>query len=400
MYTSCKNNFEKLSPLRNSDLDTCSRLRMLAAIRSKSIKLLLSQRLLNSCFSRTATGLHGFTLSAMTTRAIPATMQAIQVSEVGGAEKLLLARDVPVALPTPRTVLVRNHFAGVNFIDTYHRSGLYPVSLSPFTPGVEGAGIVVAVGPDVAGWKPGDRVAYITRPPTGSYAQYTVVPDGKLARIPPEMDFEAAAASMIQGMTAMSLVTLAYPVQKGDAVLVTAAAGGTGRLVAQLAAAAGAHVIGAASTREKAEVAREAGCSDVILYGEQDLASEVMRITEGRGVAAVYDGVGRATFDAGLACLQKLGFMISFGNASGKVPDFDILRLSRNNVRLMRTALWDFISTPEEFESLSSRTLAAVTGGTLKLLITGRYSLADALVAHQDLEGRRTTGKLMLQVPV
>ncbi|GIL93031.1 hypothetical protein Vretifemale_20436 [Volvox reticuliferus] len=166
-------------------------------------------------------------------------MQAILVSEVGDAEKLVLARDVLVPSPGPRTVLVRNHVAGVNFIDTYHRSGLYPISTSPFTPGVEGAGTVVAVGPDVEAWQTGDRVAYITRPPTGSYAQYTVVPDGKLARIPPEMDFEAAAASMIQGMTAMSLVTLAYPVTKGDVVLVTAAAGGTGRLVAQLAAAAG-----------------------------------------------------------------------------------------------------------------------------------------------------------------
>ncbi|GLC42079.1 hypothetical protein PLESTM_001283600 [Pleodorina starrii] len=250
---------------------------------------------------------------------VPPTMQAIQVSEVGGPEMLCFVPDAPVPTPGPNTVLVRNHVAGVNFIDTYHRSGLYPVSASPFTVGVEGAGEVVALGAGVEDWKPGDRVAYITRPPAGSYAQYTVVSDTKLARVPAEVDLEMAAASMIQGMTAMSLVTQAYPVQAGDTVLVTAAAGGTGRLVAQLAAAAGARVIGTTSTAEKAEVARQAGCSEVILYTQQDLVSEVMRLTDGRGVAAVYDGVGRATFDAGLACLQKLGFMVSFGNASGKV---------------------------------------------------------------------------------
>ncbi|GLC56114.1 hypothetical protein PLESTB_001065800 [Pleodorina starrii] len=400
----------------------------LALLGAQAARYLNAQRLpvLTSRISQAAAGPRGWLLRAMAAAAaappsVPPTMQAIQVSEVGGPEMLCFVPDAPVPTPGPNTVLVRNHVAGVNFIDTYHRSGLYPVSASPFTVGVEGAGEVVALGAGVEDWKPGDRVAYITRPPAGSYAQYTVVSDTKLARVPAEVDLEMAAASMIQvrrnrvvlpnwkvhclphllrkGMTAMSLVTQAYPVQAGDTVLVTAAAGGTGRLVAQLAAAAGARVIGTTSTAEKAEVARQAGCSEVILYTQQDLVSEVMRLTDGRGVAAVYDGVGRATFDAGLACLQKLGFMVSFGNASGKVPDLDILRLSRHNVRLMRTALWDFVSTKEEFESLSSRTLAAVAGGSLRLLITGRYPLAEAEVSHRDLEARKTTGKLLLQLP-
>ncbi|GFR47635.1 hypothetical protein Agub_g9375, partial [Astrephomene gubernaculifera] len=329
-----------------------------------------------------------------------AKMVAIQVADVGGPEKLTLAVDVPLPVPGEHMVLVRNKIAGVNFIDTYHRSGLYPISGSPFTPGVEGAGEVVAVGPGVQGLQPGVQVSYITRPPGGSYAQYTAVHDSKIARIPEGISHEVAAASMIQGMTAHCLVHQAYPVQRGDWVLVTAAAGGTGRLIAQLAAAAGATVIGTASTPDKAEVARQAGCAHVVLYEQQqDLAAEVMRLTAGRGVQAVYDGVGRATFDAALSCVARLGYMISFGNASGKVPDLDILRLTRNNVRLMRPALWDFITTKEEFESVSSQTLAAVAEGKLKVLVGGRYLLSAAAQAHRDLEGRATTGKLVLQVP-
>ncbi|PNH05909.1 Quinone oxidoreductase, partial [Tetrabaena socialis] len=299
-------------------------------------------------------------------------------------------------------------------------SGLYPLPASPFTPGVEGAGVVAVLGAGVEGLAVGDRVAYITRPPCGSYGEFCAVPYGRVVRTPAGLSSQVAAASMIQGMTATALVTLAYPVKAGDTVLVTAAAGGTGGLVAQLASAAGATVIGTASTPEKAEIARQAGCAHVILYTEQDLAAEVLRLTGGRGVAAVYDGVGASTFDAGLACLARLGWMVSYGNASGKVrgasiltltwssvaqvADVDILRLSRNNVRLMRPALWGFVETKEDFEALASQTLAAVAEGRLRVRrmcvrVTARYPLERAAEAHRDLESRGTTGKLLLLPP-
>lgn len=331
-------------------------------------------------------------------------MQAIQVGQVGPADAMTLATDVPVPALSEHDVLIRNEAIGVNFIDTYHRSGLYPMNQQPFTPGVEGAGVVAALGPAVppdAGLAPGTRVAYITRPPGGSYAQYTAVHYGQAVPLPQGVDCETAAAAMIQGMTAMCLAGPggAYPAQPGDRVLVTAAAGGTGRLVAQVAAAAGARVIGTASTAAKCGVARAAGCVEVINYSEQDVVSEVMRLTGGRGVRAVYDGVGAATFDASLACLDKLGWMLSYGNASGKVPPLDILRLSRHNVRLMRPALWDFVGTREELLYVARRTLSAVEAGTLRLEVTGRYPLAEAARAHSDLEARRTTGKLLLLPP-
>ncbi|KXZ54386.1 hypothetical protein GPECTOR_5g464 [Gonium pectorale] len=278
---------------------------------------------------------------------LPVAMQAVRVAQAGPADSLRLEAGVPVPVPGEGEVLVRNRVAGVNFIDTYHRSGLYPVAPSPFTPGVEGAGVVAALGPGVTGLRLGDEVSYITRPPVGSYAQYTAVHSSRVAAVPPGLNLDQAAASMIQGMTAMALVTQAYPVAPGDVVLVTAAAGGTGRLVAQLAAAAGAHAGIAPST------------------------------TSG-------DGSYNNTITFALTLV---------------VADLDILRLSRNNVRPMRPALWDFIATREEFESLASRTLAAVAEGRLKLHIGGRYPLAEAAEAHRALEGRRTTGKLLLDVP-
>ncbi|KAG2485932.1 hypothetical protein HYH03_015376 [Edaphochlamys debaryana] len=323
-------------------------------------------------------------------------MHAIQVTDVGGPEAMKLVSLPLPAQATGEDVVVKVAAAGVNFIDTYHRSGLYPVASSPFTLGVEGAGVVDSVGPQVQGLAPGDRVAFITRPPGGSYAEYAVVHASKVAPVPPGMDLDTAAAAMIQGMTATALVSRAAPVRPGEWVLVTAAAGGTGRLVAQLARAAGARVIGTASTPAKAAVAREAGCEAVVMYTEQDLAAEVLRLTGGCGAAAVFDGVGAATFDAALAAAAHLGFVVSYGNASGKVPPLDILRLSRNNVRLMRPALWDFVNTREEFRALAGETLTAVAEGRLKVLVTGRYPLSQAARAHGELQGRATTGKLLL----
>ncbi len=321
-------------------------------------------------------------------------MKAIVVRQYGGPEQLEPAEiDIPTLGPGEAVVEVRA--AGVNYIDIYHRTGLYPADL-PFVPGMEGAGVVTAIGPGVADVAVGDRVAWaMTR---GSYAQYAIVPAWRLVRLPEEISFDLAAAAMLQGMTAHYLTHSTYPLQPGDTALVHAAAGGTGLLVVQMAKMRGARVIGTTSTPEKAALARQHGCDEVILYTEQDFAAEVKRLTGGRGVEVVYDSVGAATFDKSLDSLRVRGMMVSFGNASGPVPPFSPLVLSqKGSLFLTRPTLAHYAATREEMLARGRDVLDWVASGRLKVQIHRIYPLAEAAQAHRDLEGRKTTGKLLLR---
>ncbi|MPZ80402.1 MAG: zinc-binding dehydrogenase [Actinophytocola sp.] len=318
---------------------------------------------------------------------------AVVVRATGGPEVLEPAQVEP---PVPGTgeVLVDVAAAGVNYIDTYHRRGIYPKDL-PFTPGVEGAGVVCAVGPDVTDIAVGDHVAWADA--AGSYARRAVVPATKAFTVPDGIDDETAAAAMLQGVTAHYLVTSTYPVKPGDTVLVHAAAGGVGLLLVQAAKSRGGRVIGTVSTAAKEELAREAGADEVIRYTETDFAEEVARLTGGAGVAAVYDGVGKDTFDRSLASLARRGTLALFGASSGAVPPVDPQRLNAaGSVFLTRPTLAHHIATAEEFRWRCDELFAAISAGRINVRVGHRYPLADARKAHEDLEGRRTTGKLLL----
>lgn len=321
-------------------------------------------------------------------------MKAIVVRQYGGPEQLEPAEiEIPTLGPGEAVVEVRA--AGVNYIDTYHRTGLYPAD-PPFVPGMEGAGVVTAIGPGVTEVAVGDRVAWAMM--RGSYAQYAIVPAWRLIRLPEEVSFDLAAAAMLQGMTAHYLTHSTYPLQPGDTALVHAAAGGTGLLVVQMAKLRGARVIGTTSTPEKAALARQMGCDEVILYTEQDFAAEVKRLTGGRGVDVVYDSVGAATFDKSLDSLRVRGMMVSFGNASGPVPPFSPLLLSqKGSLFLTRPTLAHYAATREEMLARGRDVLDWVASGRLKVQIHRIYPLAEAAQAHRDLEGRKTTGKLLLR---
>lgn len=321
-------------------------------------------------------------------------MRAIQIDETGGPEHMHLV-EVPDPVPGDDDLLVEVAAAGVNYIDTYHRSGLYPMRM-PLILGLEGAGRVTHVGARVTGFEPGDRVAWAhTR---ASYAERVAVPAAEAVKVPDGVSDEQAVGATLQGMTAHFLVATTYPVAAGDAVLVHAAAGGVGLLLTQLAAARGARVIGTVSTPEKAELARAAGATDVINYAEvDDLAAAVRERTGGEGVAVVYDGVGRSTFDASLASLRRRGMLVLFGGASGAVPPVDPQRLNTGgSLFLTRPTLFHHIGTREELEWHAGEVFTAVADGTLDIRIGHRYPLPDAAQAHRDLEGRRTTGKLLL----
>ncbi|MBV8542141.1 MAG: quinone oxidoreductase [Pseudonocardiales bacterium] len=321
-------------------------------------------------------------------------MRAIQITETGGPEVLRLA-ELPEPEPGPGRLLVEVAAAGVNYIDIYHRSGAYPMPL-PFTPGTEGAGTVTAVGLDVSGFTAGDRVAWVTSP--GSYAELAVVPAEQAVPVPPTVGSETAASCLLQGMTAHCLTVSVHSVQPGETVLVHAAAGGMGLLLTQLATARGARVIGTVSTAGKERLARESGAAEVIRYTEvDDLASEVRGLTGGDGVAAVYDGVGASTFDASLASLRPRGMLALYGAASGPVPPVDPQRLgSAGSVFLTRPTLGHYVATREELLWRAGEVFDSILDGSLRITIGGRYPLADAGRAHQDLQGRRTTGKLLL----
>ncbi|MBA8823621.1 NADPH2:quinone reductase [Saccharopolyspora lacisalsi] len=320
-------------------------------------------------------------------------MRAIRVMNNGGP-KVLEEAEVDDPLPGVREVLVDVAACGVNFIDTYQRSGVYPVSL-PFVPGSEGAGTVAEVGSEVTDFSPGDRIAWAMAP--GSYAQRAVVPVDKAVRVPDAIDDNTAAAAPLQGMTAHYLVTSTYPVRTGDTALVHAAAGGMGLLLTQLVKARGGNVIGTVSTSEKEQLAREAGADEIIHYTEDDVANEIRDLTDGRGVDVAYDGVGRDTFDASLASLRPRGTLALFGAASGPVPPLDPQRLnSAGSVFLTRPSLGHHMLTRQELDWRAGEIFQAVSGGDLTIRVGGTYPLAEAARAHEDLEARRTTGKLLL----
>jgi NADPH2:quinone reductase len=328
--------------------------------------------------------------------------KAVLVRSTGGPEVLEFG-DVDPRRPGAGELLVDVAAAGVNYIDTYHRSGLYPLEL-PRVLGQEGAGTVSAVGTDVPGFAVGDRVAW--HETLGSCAEEVIVSAEQAVHVPEGVDLETAAATMLQGMTAHYLVNSTYPVQEGDTALVHAAAGGVGLLLVQLAKARGARVIGTVSTAEKEALAREAGADEVIRYahaGEDgklapvDFSSEVRRLTDGVGVNVAYDGVGKDTFDGSLSVLKPRGMLVLYGASSGPVPPFDPQRLSAaGSVYLTRPRLGAYVATREELDWRAGELFAAITDGSLKVAIGARYPLSEARQAHEALQGRRTTGKVLL----
>jgi NADPH2:quinone reductase len=320
-------------------------------------------------------------------------MQAIQISQVGGPEVLTPA-DVPVPSPKANEAVVQIKAAGVNFIDVYNREGRYPTPL-PFVNGQEAAGVVTELGSDVSTLKHGDRVAYTSA--LGSYAEYAAVPASRLVKIPDELDFEQAAAAMLQGMTAHYLLYSTYKLQKGETALIHAAAGGVGLLLVQMAKRIGARVIGTAGTHDKAQLARDAGADECIVYTESDFEIETKRLTDNQGVHVVYDGVGKATFDRDLNVLRPRGYLVLFGGSSGAVPPFDLIKLSqKGSLFITRPTLAHYTATREELEWRANDVLQMIVRGELNLRIHKTYPLAEAAQAHRDLEGRKTTGKLLL----
>jgi NADPH:quinone reductase len=321
-------------------------------------------------------------------------MKAIRVHTPGGPEALQFD-EVPDPTPREGEAVVRIEAAGVNFIDVYFRTGLYKSPSHPFTLGQEGAGTVAAVGPGVTEVAVGDRVAYTAV--QGSYAELAVVPAARLVKLPEGVSARQGAAAMLQGMTAHYLACNTYPLKPGDTCLVHAAAGGVGQLLCQIAKLRGARVFGTVSTEEKARIAREAGADEVIFYTEQDFAAEVKRLTEGRGVQVIYDGVGRTTFDKGLDSLARRGTMALFGASSGPVGPFDPQILNaKGSLFLTRPSLGHYIATREELLERAGDILGWIAEGKLRLSIDREVPLEKAAEAHRALEARETKGKVLL----
>lgn len=320
-------------------------------------------------------------------------MKAIVVHNPGGPE-VLTYEDAATPTPTAGEALVKLEAIGLNYIDVYHRTGLYPLP-RPFIPGMEAAGVVEALGEGVAEVAVGDRVAYAMQP--GAYAEYATVPAWKLVNVPVGVTSEQAAATMLQGMTAHYLVTSVHALKAGETALIHAAAGGVGLLLIQLAKHLGARAIGTVSTAAKAELARAAGAGDIILYTEQDFETETRRLTDGRGVQVVYDSVGKDTFLKSLNCLAPRGMLALFGQSSGPVPAFDpALLAQKGSLFLTRPSLAHYATTREELLWRSGDLFNWIAAGELKLRIEKTFPLADAAEAHRQLEGRKTTGKVLL----
>lgn len=320
-------------------------------------------------------------------------MKAIQVKQVGGPEVMEVV-DLPVPQPKANEALVKLTASGVNFIDVYFREGRYKATL-PFVLGQEGAGVVTAVGADANTVKVGDRVAWIGN--QGAYAESAVVPADRLVPIPQGINDQQAAAAMLQGTTAHYLSHDTYPLKQGETALIHAAAGGVGLLLVQMAHNIGARVIATVSTEEKAKLARGAGAHEVILYAQADFEVETKRLTGDKGVDVVYDSVGKTTFEKGLNLLRPRGMMVLFGGSSGAVPPFDpIILTQKGSLFLTRPSLGNYISTREELMARSGAVFGMMAAGKLKLRIEHTYPLAEAQQAHRDLEGRKTTGKLLL----
>jgi NADPH2:quinone reductase len=320
-------------------------------------------------------------------------MKAIRIDGFGGPEVLRLA-EVPDPSPGPGQVVARVDAAGLNFIDVYHRTGLYPNPL-PLVPGMEGAGVVTQVGPGVAAWREGDRVAWTGI--LGSYAGRVLLPADRAVAVPLGMSTDTAAALMLQGLTAHYLCTSTYPLKKGDTCLVHAAAGGVGLLLVQMAKRRGARVIGTVGTEAKAALARAAGADEVVLYAREDFLEAVKRLTGGRGVDVVYDSVGKATAEKSLDCLVPRGMMVFFGNASGPVPPIDPLALARRgSLFLTRPNLMHYIADRASLEARANAVLGDAAAGRLEVRIDRTWPLAEAAEAHRALEGRQTAGKVLL----
>jgi NADPH2:quinone reductase len=325
---------------------------------------------------------------------IPPTMRAVRIHDTGGPE-MLRVESIPVPRPRADEAVVRLEASGVNFIDVYKRTGLYEIPL-PATLGEEGAGTVVATGENVHDMKPGERVAWASV--LGSYAEYAVVPARKLVPLPSELPARVGAAVMLQGMTAHYLATSTWPLREGDRCLVHAAAGGVGLLLVQMAKRRGAWVVGTVGSDEKAALARAAGADEVIVYTRDDFAAEVLRLTEGRGVQVVYDSVGRSTFVPGLGVLAPRGMMVLFGQSSGPVSPLDPQILNRKgSLFLTRPTLGHYVATRDELLWRARELFTWIAAGELQVRIGAEFPLSDAADAHRALEGRRTTGKVVLR---
>jgi NADPH:quinone reductase len=318
---------------------------------------------------------------------------AIRMYETGGPE-VMRWEEVEIGQPGAGEVRVRNTAVGLNFIDTYHRTGLYPMPL-PTTLGMEGAGVVEAVGPKVKGFKVGDRVAYAN--PIGSYAEVCLRPVARLVKIPAGVDDKIAAAIMLKGMTAWYLIKQTYKVKKGETILVHAAAGGVGQILCQWAKYLGATVIGTVGSDAKAALAKKAGCKHVIVTAQEDFVARVKAITKGKGVPVVYDGVGKDTFMGSLDCLAPRGYLVSFGNASGAVTQFNPgLLAAKGSLFLTRPTLFNYTATPEDLAKAARDLFDVVKKKVVKISINQTYPLSQAAQAHRDLEARKTTGSTIL----
>ncbi len=318
---------------------------------------------------------------------------AVRIHRYGGPE-VLEVEELPIGEPGPGEVRLRQTAVGLNFIDTYHRTGLYPVDPLPAALGSEGAGRVEAVGPGVERWQVGDRVAYALS--RGAYAAQRLIDADQLVRLPETIGDDLAAASMLKGLTAWYLVRETHVVATGDSVLVHAAAGGVGSILCQWAKSLGATVFGTAGTPEKALKAKANGCDEVILYREEDVADRISQATGGRGVDVVYDGVGQATFDASLASLKPRGLLAAFGNASGAVPPFDLLRLTEGSKFVTRPTLATYVAERADLERGAGALFQALESGTIEIEIGSRFPLSEARSAHETLEARRTVGSTLL----
>lgn len=321
--------------------------------------------------------------------------KAIRIHEHGGPE-VLRWEEVEVGEPGPGQLRVRHGAVGLNYIDVYHRTGLYPLPSLPWTLGMEGAGQVEAVGEGVTEFKPGDRIAYAS-PPVGAYAEVRLIPADRVVALPDAIDDRTAAAMMLQGMTAQYLLRRTYRVQPGDAILLHAAAGGVGLIASQWARHLGATVIGTVGSEEKAELARAHGCHHTILYNRENFVERVREITGGQGVAAVYDSVGKDTFMGSLDCLRPLGMMVSFGNASGPVPPFEPgILAAKGSLFLTRPSLMAYTAKRADLLASASELFEVVSSGAVRIEVRQTYPLAETARAHRDLEARQTTGSTVL----
>ena len=318
------------------------------------------------------------------------------VVEKTGAPSVMKWRDVEIGRPDKGQVTVRTKAIGVNFIDIYMRSGLYPVPL-PFTPGGEMCGVVEAIGAGVTDFRVGDRVATGTAG-KGCYAELLNIEAGKLVKVPKEISDDTAAAMMLQGMTVQFLIRQVYKVQKGDTILIHAAAGGVGLILCQWAKALGATVIGTVSSPGKARLAKAHGCDYPIIYSRENFVDRVRKITKGEMLPVVYDSIGAATWPASLDCLKKRGMFVSFGNASGPIPEINpLILMQKGSLVMTRPTLFDFVATPEELRKSAGEVMKMIKSGAVKIEVNHKYSLREASRAHQDLAARKTTGSIVLE---